>query len=590
LKERMTALHSTFAPIGSGESYALKHKTVGEIRGHFLVPSYQRGYRWERSDVLRLLDDIWGSEGKAYSLQPIVVKLHRDAEYPEQQEWELIDGQQRLTTLYLIFRFMERDGRQGLRAPYSIFYQTRLGSEQYLKTLDESVHLTNIDYFHLYQAYQAIDEWFNRRGDIHARNHAAGSIHRYLFDSVRVIWYEASFEVEAIPLFTRLNVGRIPLNDAELVKAALLSKARSVSHDRAHEIAAQWDGIERDLHQPDVWSFIAGLQSGTDDERYPTRISLLLDSLADHQPRDTDAGQRHRTFDALRELIEIDFLGFWAEVVALHAQILGWHDVPGTYNRIGYLVATGVKIGDVVAAAKDKRKSEFEQYLTRSIRDHLRVERDDIEDLDYEEKRSGYPKLLNLLLLMNVETCSRAGLRFPFVHHLGKRWSLEHIHAQNADALNKAEQWRIWLSTHARAIDALGAYDESQTQLKADIQAAMEELDSGRSGGFTGERFNALSMRILQLLNTDGLVDHSIRNLALLSSNDNSRLNSSVFEVKRQMILELDRAGKYVPPCTRNVFLKYYADADAQQPHFWSEQDKTSYLDAIRDLLKPYLT
>jgi hypothetical protein len=37
------------------------------------------------------------------------------------------------------------------------------------------------------------------------------------------------------------------------------------------------------------------------------------------------------------------------------------------------------------------------------------------------------------------------------------------------------------------------------------------------------------------------------------------------------------------------VFLKYYADADAQQPHFWSELDKDSYFDEIRAKLEPYL-
>jgi hypothetical protein len=77
--------------------------------------------------------------------------------------------------------------------------------------------------------------------------------------------------------------------------------------------------------------------------------------------------------------------------------------------------------------------------------------------------------------------------------------------------------------------------------------------------------------------------------MALLSSSDNSRLSNSVFEVKRQMILELDRKGNYVPVCTRNVFLKYYAQADAQQPHFWSEADKNSYFQEARSRLKPYL-
>ena len=43
-------------------------------RGRLFIPSYQRGYRWTADEVTKLLDDIWESTGKRYSLQPIVVK------------------------------------------------------------------------------------------------------------------------------------------------------------------------------------------------------------------------------------------------------------------------------------------------------------------------------------------------------------------------------------------------------------------------------------------------------------------------------------------------------------------------------------
>jgi uncharacterized protein with ParB-like and HNH nuclease domain len=71
----------------------------------FYVPAYQRGYRWGEVEVRRLLDDIWYSREKPYYLQPVVVKQHGD-------EWELVDGQQRLTTLFLIFQYMKRAGLQ----------------------------------------------------------------------------------------------------------------------------------------------------------------------------------------------------------------------------------------------------------------------------------------------------------------------------------------------------------------------------------------------------------------------------------------------------------------------------------------------
>jgi hypothetical protein len=86
---------------------------------------------------------------------------------------------------------------------------------------------------------------------------------------------------------------------------------------------------------------------------------------------------------------------------------------------------------------------------------------------------------------------------------------------------------------------------------------------------------------------------HSMTNLALLSSGDNSALGNAVFEVKRRRILELDRKGAYVPICTRQVFLKYYTDAEAQQVHFWGAQDRESYLQAMispeRGVVFPYL-
>jgi hypothetical protein len=74
---------------------------------------------------------------------------------------------------------------------------------------------------------------------------------------------------------------------------------------------------------------------------------------------------------------------------------------------------------------------------------------------------------------------------------------------------------------------------------------------------------------------------HSISNLALLSSDNNTALSNAVFEVKRQKIIELDRQGAYIPVCTRQVFLKYFTNADAQQVHFWSLQDRESYLTAM---------
>lgn len=575
----------------------LEHKTVGDIRGCFFVPAYQRGYRWDKEDVARLLDDIWQSGGRPYSLQPVVVKLRKPADSEAERVWSLIDGQQRLTTLFLILQYMKKHTACGLGAPYQLTYETRKGSEEYLKDPKQDQKDSNIDYYHLYRANEAIDQWFERqgKGDVYSKNSVAMTLHGYLFKSVGVIWYEASLSENETSLFTRLNIGRIPLTDAELVKAALLSKLLTPeSSERAQEIAAQWDGIERDLHREDIWAFVAGLSAEAMDDRYPTRISLLLDTLADSRnPPSSGKRPRYQTFDTLRLQIEESPTAFWKGVVALHAQILGWFENPKIYNKIGFLVAAspdGAKVfGEIAKNASGQRRREFEAYLDTQISSLLDLAEEDLEKLSYEDKRRGYPKLMQLLLLMNVETVSNNDQRFPFARHVGHQWSLEHIHAQNADSLNQAKQWRAWLESHEKALDAVTTSEATVeiTSVKSEIVSAVARIDNNPKE-FTGQDFSALSGKILKYLNRDEAPDHSVCNMALLSRTDNSRLSNDVFEAKRQKILALDRAGKYVPVCTRNVFLKYYANADAQQPHFWSEQDKAAYRQACCDLLQKY--
>lgn len=74
----------------------LEEKIISEITGKFTIEAYQRGYRWGKDEVEYLLEDINEiPDGQKYCLQPVVVKNVNDT-------YELIDGQQRLTTLYLI--------------------------------------------------------------------------------------------------------------------------------------------------------------------------------------------------------------------------------------------------------------------------------------------------------------------------------------------------------------------------------------------------------------------------------------------------------------------------------------------------------
>jgi hypothetical protein len=73
-----------------------------------------------------------------------------------------------------------------------------------------------------------------------------------------------------------------------------------------------------------------------------------------------------------------------------------------------------------------------------------------------------------------------------------------------------------------------------------------------------------------------------------LDSGTNRGYKNSIFPVKRKVIIGKDRNGIFIPPCTKNVFLKYYSD-DIGNMQVWSKEDRFWYLEEINNILKDYL-
>jgi hypothetical protein len=582
---------------------------VGRISGHFFVPRYQRGYRWTELEVTRLLQDIRESEGSTYYLQPIVVKALGG------NRWELIDGQQRLTTLALIVSYFKTYVPMA-EVKYSIEYETRPLSAKFLLEPTKEQADENIDFFHMFAAWQAIGAWLDLQDDAST---SAFEIYSALSRRVKVIWYEAPETTDSIELFTRLNVGRIPLTDAELVKALLLSRSREVDGtDRALSVAAEWDAIERDLRDPELWAFLTARSDGE-----ATHISLLLDTIADQlsdrlRARDgNDAGRRKplrgrdrpsfHTFETLRAAIvrsgdsacllcEHDVRDgqgaahLWDHVVDLHSLLTGWYEERDAFHKIGYLTACGLPFGSVLALADGATRRQFIESLNETITSDRRVGLNltlsALRDLAYGEDDT---KIGRALLLMNVEAVRKLNHsteRFSFATYATRNWSLEHIHAQNSEGLNTVEQWTEWLLQHRDALSGMPNLDAK------DVEDLSDRIDESLAG-LTLEKFQALEAELRAVYSppdVDGTPEeHALSNLALLERNDNSTLNNWVFEVKRQLVLGLDRKGSYIPVCTRNVFLKYYTERRAQQLHFWSPQDRQAYMASIERELSPYL-
>lgn len=562
----------------------LEAKLVGDIAGTFNVPSYQRGYRWGEEEVKRLLTDIHdifdeeSQSARNYCLQPIVVRRSG-------KQFELIDGQQRLTTLYLIYKYMSiaSNGWLVKEPRFSLIYETREKSAAFLENMDKSLRDDNIDFWFICNAYETIEKWFEQFGE--KMSVVMNDFNSYLAKYVKVIWYEIDESQDAIALFTRLNIGKIPLTSAELIKAMFLSSENKgdMSRERQEEIALQWDNIEKELHNDGLWYFLTN-RSHTG---YQTRIDLVLDLIAGKKDDEKERYYTFFTFDNKRKTDDLKEI--WQEILHTFLILKDWYGNHELYHKIGYLIASRSKtLADIYNASRDQTKKEFVSILDSYIKESIDIP-ENYADLSY-DKTNDYAKISRLLLLFNVESVRKNGEKtewFPFnkykYQNNGKVvWSLEHIHAQQSQGMKTQEVWKEWLRLHITSIRSL---DGDNEELLSEMTEKFNQPKLER------QDFEQLRAKVEEKLSAKGNVEymHSIANLALLNSSDNSALNNSTFDVKRNEIIEMDKSGAFIPFCTKMVFLKYYTPSSQNQLHFWGEPDRIAYVKAINDILRDYM-
>ena len=572
------------------ENYViLEAKPIKDIRGTFYIPAYQRGYRWERTQVKTLLNDLYqcmeaNGQEKDYCLQPVVAQKKGELLY------DLIDGQQRLTTIYILLRYAQQNfgtdyAQQNFGTEFSFKYETREKTQAFLDNMDPQLAQTNIDFFHIYQAYTTIKDWLEETfpDDTYSQSSALYKLCNYVNERVKVIWYEVGAEADPIALFTRLNIGKIQLTNAELIRALFLSDTpNGMENRRKYEMAIQWDDIEKQLRDDDgaFWAFITRKRA----EDYPTRIDILFDLMCHKQ--DAEKDPLFTFFKMEERLKHSDRDSVWQEVINGFLQLKEWYKDNVYYHKIGYLIASGSNtMADLFDEARGKRKSEFKDRLDELIAESITWrtnDKDSYWDLDYHKD---YNRICRILLLFNVQSiisyCVRQ--RFPFNEYNNEKWSIEHIHAQNSEGLKTVELQLEWLQKHLPSLKAIHR-DEPDNEL---VRAVEKAIDDGR---FIRSDFEDIFRRVVNDLSdtTDTDYINTLPNLALLSCGHNTCLSNSTFDVKRNLIIKMDKSGEFIPYCTKMTFLKYYENSSDVQVHFWGQKDREAYLQAIQHVIAPY--
>ena len=555
---------------------------------NFNVPAYQRGYRWDKLNVTDLLDDLLefiqdDNSGKFYCLQPLVVKKIGVNQY------NVIDGQQRLTAIFIILKYLENllKEENGIDEIYTLSYETRKDSKDFLqniagKTQDESNQ--NMDYFCMYQAYEAVENWF---GDKISQKKTTKRKMLEIFTNskddkhhIEFIWYEVEDSEDEVKIFARLNSGKIPLTNAELIKALFLNVRNFLKEcskneiiTKQIEISKEWDEIEYTLQDDELFKFLT-------KNDYPTRIELLFEILSGTKSTELDRYAIYRCFADMAK--EDDLSHMWADIKKIFLTFKFWFKDIEYYHLVGFLVASNIlSIEKIYNATKDKTKNELRDFLKDTIKNNLRlslnlkeeeIKIDNISGLSYDDDKDK-KNIEKILLLFNIATIINSKgsyTRFSFNEYNGKKWSLEHIHAQNDKGLKDKKAQDAWLKNSKKYID------------ESDLKEKIANFINGNENS----RFDGLQMEILNKFG-DLVNMHGIENLALLATENNSSLCNGPFIEKREKIIEMDKNGEFIPICTKNVFLKYYSN-ELSNVYFWSKQDQEDYKGSIIKTLENF--
>lgn len=589
----------------------------------FFIPSYQRGYRWTEKQVEELLEDIWAfainppkqEEGKMrpfYCLQPIVVKQKNGIA----DEWEVIDGQQRLTTVFLILKNLESQIEKDQKNIKRVFYETREESEKFLNEIKEDDAEKNIDFYHIAQANKAIQQWFkNKANSTEFATPKAKFAPTFLTDT-KVIWYVINDGSDSYDIFTRLNIGKIQLTNAELIKALFLKKwNNSEAVDKLRlkqlQIATEWDRIENTLQDNSFWYFIYN-KPDSKNPKYANRIEYIFDLMKNK----TEGEDEKFTFYKFYEDFEIsknknkykipDTDVLWLRIKKYFLTFEEWYNDRELYHLIGFLISINYRLQDILEPKKNNvyisftSKTDFKSFLKEEIRQKVKF---DISNLNYGDER-----IKTVLLLFNIQTIlsnEKSNMRFPFNLYKNEDWDIEHVRSQTdknitgtdrkewakdmleyftgyADETEQKQYIDTIENTDVEVFRTISEKEQSKSTL-ADLYhvAYAEKIDDARFSSV----YNTIRIEFKE---DNEPSKCAISNLALLDSATNRSYKNAFFPIKRGIILQNDKRGTFIPICTKNVFMKAYSKK-FDEVMYWNKHDADFYLKAIEETLVDYL-
>lgn len=606
----------------------------------FNVPSLQRTYRWGEKEITLLLNDLYefyntneDSTNDFYPLQPLILKKSNKND----DTWNVLDGQQRLTTIKLIASFLE----MGKDYCLDISYDTREKTKDFLDNIsnkkEEDVG-KSMELYYIFHAYEVIEAWFQKDTE------KINAIRNVLFEKerTRFVVQEMNSDDDEAKTFQNINQGRIPLSCSELIKALFLGhifeshkidnncrfayssdgyglfipinpiKEKQELTRIQNIIAKEWNDIETVLMHDEFYSFVC-----PEKEKSINRMDFLFKVACRNEKF-----KKYNTddpFNAIYECIKdgkvVDNISCcWNVVFKCFNRMQKLYYDFDAYHLVGFCNCEHIGISEDFNkyCNDDEKMDEFKTVIREKIKGKV-LSDIKIDDLHYGESND---KIKEILLLHNLQSYSDEKLRFPFnLYDGGKNYDIEHIHATAEEKADKKSRYE-WYKNNYSAIKNLKKEklkdSDYLNEISPRFNTAKDLFDFFEKGyekgckeknfdTFKDEEFNKLrEIMIKDNLDNekeDLSKDDGIRNLCLLDSTTNRSYKNSLFITKREMILkkakgEMDKED-YVYPlllCTERIFLKFYSNVDSDDNlNFWTLKNREAYLKDISNKVTDFL-
>lgn len=571
----------------------------------FIIPYLQRAYKWKEKQAKQMLEDFsefLKQEKTYYCMQPLAVVKIGDNKY------ELLDGQQRLTTLLILWRILFEDNKENTFYPYIFEYErdssesnTLLNRYSFITESDEikKGEHRNIDKYYMSKVYGAIKQYFDNPFDNPEEKEKKKNAFKKLLKGdgkhILFLWYEVN-EEEKHTTFAHLNSGKIELTCSELIKAILLSDGNKESSDNKglldkSLVAAQYAEMEEAFNDDRLWYMLQ-----TDEPLYNgSRMDLLFNMVLNINRKAYEADPKAAFYKVYAR--RADLSRFWKDCRAYFVRIMDLYKNPYTYHYIGYLTYTegNNKIDDWVKVYKESGLKGCIEQLKSKVRESISG-LGDLEKITYSDTSKATLRKIFILhniqtILIHYETIKKANLglrfsyeQFPFELLYSQKWDIEHIASLTDNPLTKQKDRKDWIASAKADYPEIFA---QRPELNNEIDLFEKDSKTERFTHIYNEIVGSAESNSPQ--NKDGL-----GNLVLLDRHTNRSYHNSLYKRKRKIILaasNIDNQNKeyqvtYIPRCTLNVFLKTYNTGLDVKLGEWTQDDYDKYLGDLKEKLE----